>query len=252
VVDERIGRAPSGHERPISHKKSSSPTQRQGKGRDCRGHAYPGSHPGKVCGTVPSLELLLNSELDSMLALRGADTFNDFDGLGTTAPNVDRRFLMIIFSSQCPAQLDIVALLNARATQPRIQHSPDRRFGAAFLRRYIVEAFSEGMRCGHPGPWRVGWQRHAWSVEDPPRWASQVVCGRYRLNVHTVSEAIQVRAMLNWFRVPQPAAADRRGDQRGRRQRFDRRGREGREDGWMFIAPQSPHTLPGVRAGRTS
>ena len=37
-------------------------------------------------------------------------------------------------------------MLNARATQPRVQYFPDRRYGAAFLRRYVVEACSEGMQ----------------------------------------------------------------------------------------------------------
>jgi hypothetical protein len=132
---------------------------------------------------------------------------------------------MIVLKSTCPGQLEILALLNTRATQPRIQYSPDRRRGAAFLRRYVVEAFSEGMRSGHEGPWRVSWQRRTWRGENALEWAPLVVRGDYRLVVHTLAEAVQVRAMLNWFGIPQPVAVDRRGDQRGRRPRLDRRGR---------------------------
>jgi hypothetical protein len=154
---------------------------------------------------------------------------------------------MVVLSATCPAQLDILGLLNTRATQPRVQCFPDRRSGAAFLRRYVVEAFSTGMGGSHEGPWRVGWQRRAWHGADTPEWAPLVVRARYRLAVHTVAEAMQVRAMLNWFSVPQPIAADRREGQRGRRPRVDRRGRVLREDGfWTPSAPFTPHTAHGA------
>jgi hypothetical protein len=158
---------------------------------------------------------------------------------------------MIVLNPACPGQLEILALLNTRATQPRVQHFPDRRCGAAFLRRYVVEAFSKGMRSGHQGPWRVSWQRRAWQGKSAPEWAPLVVCGRYRLAVNTVAEAAQVRAMLNWFSIPQPQpfVADRRGDQRGRRPRLDRRGRVlSRGGSWTPSAPFAPHTTHGANA----
>jgi len=130
---------------------------------------------------------------------------------------------MILFTATCPAQLDILTLLSGRAPQPRIQRFPDRRKGASFLRRYVVKAFSEGMRGDQEGPWRVAWQRRVWHAGSP-EWAPLVVCGRYRLAVETLGEAVQIRAMLNWFRIPEPTALDRRGHQRGRRPRLDRRG----------------------------
>lgn len=151
---------------------------------------------------------------------------------------------MVVLHSTRPAQRDILGLLNGRAAQPRVQYFPDRRRVAAFVRRYVVEAFSEGMHGGHPGPWRVGWQRRVWyGGGDTPEWAPLVICGRYRLAVHTVAEAMQVRAMLNWFCIPEPVAADRRGDQRGRRPRADRRGRVLGTDGCpnSICAAYSPH-----------
>jgi hypothetical protein len=149
---------------------------------------------------------------------------------------------MVVLSPTRPVQLDILGLLNTRATQPRVQCFPDRRRGAAFVRRYVVDAFSEGMRGGHQGPWRVGWQRRAWHGANIPEWAPLVICGRYRLAVHTVAEAMQVQAMLNWFCIPQPIAADRRGAQRGRRPRVDRRGRVLSTDG--LLTPSAPLTPP--------
>jgi hypothetical protein len=148
---------------------------------------------------------------------------------------------MVVLHSTRPAQRDILGLLNGRAAQPRVQYSPDRRRGAAFVRRYVVEAFSEGIHGGHQGSWRVGWQRRVWYGADIPEWAPLVICGRYRLAVHTVAEAMQVRAMLNWFRIPEPVATDRRGDQRGRRPRVDRRGTVLNRDGCPTAS--APFTL---------
>jgi hypothetical protein len=75
-----------------------------------------------------------------------------------------------------------------------------------------------------------------------PEWAPLVTCGRYRLAVHTVAEAMQVQARLNWFCIPQPIAADRRGAQRGRRPRVDRRGSVLSTDG--LLTPSVPLTRP--------
>lgn len=149
--------------------------------------------------------------------------------------------LMIVLNFTCPGQLEILALLNSRAAQPRVQYLPDRRCEAAFLRRYVVKAFSEGMRAGHEGPWRVSWQRRAWRGENTPEWAPLVVCGRYRLAVQPLSEAMQVRATLNWFSIPQPIAVDRRRDQRGRRPRLDRRGSVLSRGLDTFLAHYAPH-----------
>jgi hypothetical protein len=158
---------------------------------------------------------------------------------------------MIVLNSTFPGQLEILALLNARATQPRVQYFPDRRCGAAFLRRYVVEAFTKGMHSGHEGPWRVTWQRHAWLGKKAPQWAPLVVRGSYRLAVNTVAEAAQVQAMLNWFGIPQPQplVADRRGDQRGRRPRLDRRGRVLSGGGSRTpSASRVPHTTQAANA----
>lgn len=149
--------------------------------------------------------------------------------------------LMVVLRSTRPVQRDILGLLNGRAAQPRVQCFPDRRRGAAFVRRYVVEAFGEGMHGGDQGPWRVGWQRRVWYGADIPEWAPLVICGRYGLAVHTVAEAIQVRAMLNWFCIPEPVAADRRGGQRGRRPRVDRRGRALNKGGCPIAS--APFTL---------
>jgi hypothetical protein len=130
-------------------------------------------------------------------------------------------------------QHQLLSLLSGRAGHSRVQRYPDRRHRPAFLRRYVQQAIAQGMTGTPPGPWRLGWQRHSWAVGDAR--TPQVVCGEYRLACDTPAEAGEIRAMLNWYRIPEPHAPDRRVASRGRRPRFDRRGRELRAEGQLAL-----------------
>jgi hypothetical protein len=130
---------------------------------------------------------------------------------------------MLVLRPTRPVQVELIALLNARASQRQIQRTPERRRSSAFLAPYVNRALEERMDPGCRGPWRIGWQRELWHWPAGPRRSPQVVRGRYRLPAPTLRAALDIRAMLNFYDVPEPVAFDRRAPKSGRRPRFDRR-----------------------------
>lgn len=137
--------------------------------------------------------------------------------------------MLLVPIAYSSVQHQVLTLLNGRASQQRVQRYPDRRRQASFLRRYVQQAIAEGMPIAVAGPWRLGWQHHSWAVGDAP--TPQVLCGEYRVACESRVEAMEIRAMLNWYHIPEPQSRDRRIGSRGRRPRADRRGHSAQTGG---------------------